>query len=164
MLTRGSRADCSWAPPALAWAQTPTGPEDATPFLKEGPALGTAQSSVHNHSRPSKRRLYPPFAEETEVHSGPMIAKTYRGIIRSQVLVGSDAAFQACGSIPVPKACGSPSREKDASQLTQICYGCCRVHLSVYTNFSEILEPPVQPPISKERGEIRRPEQLLAAG
>lgn len=81
-----------------------------------------------------------------------------------QVLVGSDAAFQACGRIPVPKACGSPSREKDASQLTQICYGCCRVHLSVYTNFSEILEPPVQPPISKERGEIRRPEQLLAAG
>lgn len=55
-----------------------------------------------------------------------------------QVLPGSDAAFPACGRIPVPQACGSPSREKDASQLIQICNGCCRVHLSVYTNFSSL--------------------------
>lgn len=99
-----------------------------------------------------------------EVASEPSEHGTSSNGSLGQVLVGSEAAFQACGRIPVPKACGSPSREKGASQLTQICYGCCRVHLSVYTNFSEILEPPVQPPISKERGEIRRPEQLLAAG
>lgn len=41
------------------------------------PALGTAQSSVHNHSGQAKERLYPPFAEETEVHSGPMIEDLY---------------------------------------------------------------------------------------
>lgn len=53
-------------------------------FLCLGPALGTEQSSVHKHSRPSKRRHYPPFEEETKVHSGPVITKTYMGIIRSK--------------------------------------------------------------------------------
>ena len=60
-----------------------TGPEC---FSVSRPCTGpcTEQSSVHKHSRPSKRRHYPPFAEETKVHSGPVITKTYMGIIRSK--------------------------------------------------------------------------------
>lgn len=77
---------------------------------------------------------------------------------------GSDAAFQACGRDSVPGACGSPAERRALYSSPRFVNGCCSVHLSVYTNFSEILEPPVQPPNQQAQWRDPRPEQLLAAG